>query len=589
MSCRAERKIWKMHCKRVVRLLPVLLLCGGQQALAQTAVERNLPPAPAASNPGLVVADAVPTQQDDRPLGATLRAIVLLADGEQPVDTGVVADGVTVGRVAMLDIGRVRRALRPFLGQPLTRRRIAEIEAEIARLARASGRPFISLSTPEQEITGGVLQIRVTEFRLGAVKVTGVPASEAERIGRALRVSPGAPIDSRSLSEDLAWLNRLPVRDTSGRFAPADAAGRTDLTVVVEEPRPFRIYGGSSNTGSESTGLARLFVGAVADIGVLPGAYISYQLTGSRDLLVNDGRFFAPKPPRYVAQGARVAVPTFAREALEFTFSDSLTNQHPNALFTVRQRTTEATFAYRSALSNAGLPAGFGDVLLGIEAKRQHRIVLFGPLTAVDVSADIRQIMVGWSRDWFGTGEQGSASVTFHVSPGGSAAQIAAITNGRTRSAQFGYVTFDLHHVQRLTSRLSLTQTAMLQYTGSALPLSTQIGLGGDGLARGYTTDDGAFDTGFVVRSDLNLPVASLLARGGPQGDVLAPRVFVDVAHGLDRVSRRSSTLVSAGLGADYRMGRFFSFGVDGGLALTDGLRSKAGSPRVQARASLSF
>ncbi|MDQ1231597.1 hemolysin activation/secretion protein [Sphingomonas sp. SORGH_AS 879] len=578
-----------MHCKRFARWLPALLICGGQQALAQTAVERNLPPAPAAPNPGLVVPDAVPAQQDDTPLGATLRAIVLLGDGERPVEAAGVADGVDAGRVAILNNDGARRVLRRFLGQPLTRRRIAEIEAEIARLARATGRPFISLSTPEQEITGGVLQIRVTEFRLGSLKVTGVSTAEAERIGRALRVAPGEPINSRALSEDLAWLNRLPVRDTSARFAPADAAGRTDLTVVVEEPRQFRLYAGSSNTGSQSTGLARLFVGAVADIRLLPGAYISYQLTGSRDLLIDEGRFFAPKRPRYVAQGARVAIPTFARENVELTFSDSLTNQHPNALFTVRQRTTELTLAYRSALSNAGLPAGFGDMLFGIELKRQHRTVLFGPLTALDVSADIRQYMVGWSRDWFGNGEQGSANIAVHVSPGGSAAELAAITNGRTRNSRFGYVTFDLRHVQRLTRDLSLTQSATLQYAKSALPLSTQIGLGGDGLARGYTTDDGAFDTGFVLRNDLNLPVTSLFAKGGPNGDVLAPRVFFDLAYGLDRITHQSSTLVSAGLGGDYRMGRAFTLGVDGGWALTNGLRSRAGSPRVQARASLSF
>ena len=114
-----------MHCKRFARWLPALLICGGQQALAQTAVERNLPPAPAAPNPGLVVPDAVPAQQDDTPLGATLRAIVLVGDGERPVEAAGVADGVDAGRVAILNNDGARRVLRRFLGQPLTRRRIA--------------------------------------------------------------------------------------------------------------------------------------------------------------------------------------------------------------------------------------------------------------------------------------------------------------------------------------------------------------------------------------------------------------------------------------------------------------------------------
>lgn len=577
-----------MYCKRFAPFLPALLLCGEYRASAQTAVERNLPPAPS-SKPALVEPDAVPALQDATPLGADLRAIVLLGDADRPLVTADVSNGIALGKVAMLDTARVRHALGRFIGQPLSRRVIAEIEAEIARQARLAGRPFVSLSTPEQEVTGGVLQIRVTEFRLGSMKVTGVPAAEAERISRALRVRPGEPIDSRALAEDLAWLNRLPVRETSARFAPADGAGRTDMTVVVQEPQPFRLYAGSSNTGSQSTGLARVFVGAVADIGVLPGAYLSYQLTGSRDLLLNDGRLFPRRLPRYVAQGVRAAIPTYPLQALEFTFSDALTNQRPNALFTVRQRTTEATLVYRSALSAVGLPAGLGDFLVGIEGKRQHRTVMFGQLKAVDVSADLLQYIVGWSRDWFGNGERGSASFGIHVSPGGSSERLAALTNGRSRNARYSYVTFDLSHVQRLPGGMSLSQAVLLQYSRSALPLSTQIGLGGDGLARGYTVDDGAFDNGFVVRNELNLPGTSVIRRGGTYGDVLVPRVFLDVAHGLDRVTGRTLTPISVGAGGSYNAGRFFTLGMDAGWALTNGQQSRAGTPRVLVRAAISF
>ena len=95
--------------------------------------------------------------------------------------------------------GRQRpTCLRPYLGQPLSRKLIAEIEAAIARQYRDLDYPFVSLSTPEQEITGGVLQIRVVEFRTGKVAVKGAKSdAEAARLrsrrGAAKPATPSTP------------------------------------------------------------------------------------------------------------------------------------------------------------------------------------------------------------------------------------------------------------------------------------------------------------------------------------------------------------------------------------------------------------
>ncbi|WP_294393166.1 ShlB/FhaC/HecB family hemolysin secretion/activation protein [uncultured Sphingomonas sp.] len=577
--------------RKIVFLLSTgLLALADSSALAQTAVERNLPPAPQTGVAPVEVRDATPASEDATPLGANLKAIVLLDAQEAAVDAAAIAPGVHAARLGQLDGGRLRRRLGRFLGQPLSRRLIAQIQAEVARAARTAGRPFVSLSTPEQEITSGVLQLRVTEFRVGSVSVQGTDGRDAAALKRQVRVVPGQPVDSRVLAEDLDWINRNPFQTVGAQFAPATQAGNTDLTLAAERTRPFRLYGGWSNTGSQSTGIDRFFVGGLVKLPVLTGAYASYQLTGSRDFWVRGGDIF-PRDPRYVAQGGRIYIPTAPRQNIEITISDALTNQVVNADFTVRQRTTEATAAYRTALSNLGLPTGYGDLLIGVEGKRQHRTVFFGSQTALDVSADIWQGLIGWSKGWLGNGRQASAALNLHVSPGGltdrsSSARLSDITNGRSASAKYAYATLDLTGQTRLPHNFALTSSLSVQYAAKAVPLSAQIGLGGDGLVRGYTSDDGSFDAGAVIRNEVRMPPLQLL---GHNRDQLSPYLFVDAGYGRDRALHSDETVVSAGAGTDYRIGSHFSAGVNAGLALTDGQRTRSGNARVQARATISF
>ena len=94
---------------------------------------------------------------------------------------GEIAAGVDTQRVALIDDDAFRQTLADYLGKPVSLRLIAEIEAETANWFRAKGMPFVSIFAPEQEITGGVLQFRVTEFPSWGQSGTSAWASGAER------------------------------------------------------------------------------------------------------------------------------------------------------------------------------------------------------------------------------------------------------------------------------------------------------------------------------------------------------------------------------------------------------------------------
>jgi hemolysin activation/secretion protein len=208
-----------------------LALVSPLQARGQV-VERHLPP-PASSTAPVVAAPPAPAvMNDDQPLGAELRAIVLLGPDDSVVTGSSQAIAVSAS-LRHIDRASVQRSLGGFLGKALTRSLISQIEAEIVRAYRHQGFPFVEVSTPEQEISSGVLQIRIVEFRLGKLTIAGARANEGERIARAIRLAPGDEIDAGRLSQDLDWLSRAGVHPRRGTGRDRPRLGRRSAPPVA--------------------------------------------------------------------------------------------------------------------------------------------------------------------------------------------------------------------------------------------------------------------------------------------------------------------------------------------------------------------
>ena len=140
------------------------------------------------------------------------------------------ATSIDARRLGEAEAARLSRALAGFIGRPLTRKLISDIEARIVTDYRRRNHPFVEVSAPEQELTAGILNLRVVEFRLGRVAVAGVRQSEAERLAGGVRAAPGATIDSGLLAQDLEWMNRNPFRTVEVALLPEQRSGRRTST-----------------------------------------------------------------------------------------------------------------------------------------------------------------------------------------------------------------------------------------------------------------------------------------------------------------------------------------------------------------------
>ena len=270
------------RCRALIMACAVTIASDGI-ASAQL-VERNLPPEPPRRAPVIQIgANDLLKSDDATPLGVNVQAIVLI--GQNAVaKQRVGAKGIQMDQVSGVDAAMVREKLAPFLDRALSRKLIAEVQATVAAVYRDAGRPFVSVTLPPQEVSTGVLQLRVIVFKVAGIKVKGAAPEDYPR--NRIRLVPGQEIDARKLETDLDWANRNPFRQVEAVFGPGKDLGMTDATIQVTDRRPWQVFAGYANGGTLLTDRHRYYVGGTAASS--GGVVASYQLTGSGDFWIKD-------------------------------------------------------------------------------------------------------------------------------------------------------------------------------------------------------------------------------------------------------------------------------------------------------------
>ena len=555
------------------------LLAATGSAHAQ-AVERHLPTTTQGAAPPIVAPNAVAADQDATPIGPALKAIILLGT-DDAVRTDNPADTVDISTsVRMHDRPRLLSAdLAPFIGQPLSHKLIARIEASIARRYRDIGYPFISLVTPAQDISGGTLQVRIIEFKAGAISTHGVPAATSARLTRHVSLKPGDAIDTNTLSEDLDWINRYPFRQAQAVFKPGQGRATSDLILAVDSSKPCQAYAGYSNDGSPATGEDRYFLGGALGNVLGPDSVVSIQTTQSRDAMAGHAH------PAYSSQALTYSLPIGLHGQIEVSADHVETNQSSDP-FSIRLDVNEGFADYRFGLPSTAVT--HSDMAVGLSAKHQEGTTLFGGVKAYDATVDDYQIYLNFHSKHDGAHLLSSWDAPLHVSPGrvdrgNSPEQVELYSQGRLKNANYAYLSLSYKALAPLPGDYSIGSMIFLQAAGKPLPRTEQSGLGGADLVRGYTLDDGAYDASIVIRNELRAPVVRV-ANGRAS---LSPYLFVDIGSGQDLFLKTGRDLASAGLGTDVTVTRAVTLHLDASDALRRSYIVRPGDWKLEA--SLKF
>lgn len=561
-------------------------------ARAQAAIERHEPEVPRQAPAPLRIDEQDYGKADTTPLGVDLAGVHLI--GKDAAVSQRPPAGIT-GTLGNADAAQLQVALSPFVGRPLSLSLAGQVQAAIAKVYRDSGYPFVSVTLPPQELTDGVLQVRIIEFNMGRVSVAAADPAQAELAQRGLRVTPGGRIDAGALQEDLDWLNRTPYRRAEGVFQPGEQAALSDLGVNLTTGKSWQVFAGWANNGSEGTGKDRYSLGANAWFPSLNGTIVSYQLTTSDDAW-SQGRMTLEGGdyPKYLSHAARIIVPTAPRQQLEIAPGFVATRERANEFFAFESRAFELPVIYRSAISNI-LPGRYwGDVYGGFEFKSLSRTAYFSDIDIGSGSAKLFQFVLGWNRELADRYGRTSIDARVKYNPGGIASDNNArtwstFTNGRIDDVTYAYPALDLMRVTTLPHDLNWISSFSGVLANQSLPDTERMSLGGLYAVRGYHFDDVSVDSGFVWRNELRLSGVPVLSRATGVADGVSPFLFADLGSGKDRYTRQRTTLASVGAGLDYDLARYVSTGVTFGYALRDAGLTESGDWNVQARVTLRY
>jgi hemolysin activation/secretion protein len=506
-----------------------------------------------------------------------LIGLQLVASESKVTRNGLKQYGIAVApELPMLDRSEIKNKLAQFLGKPVYTNDLQKISQMIMEWCRKNDFPLVEATFPEQDVSTGTIQVVVTIFKLGHVRVSGNHWFRSHVFTDEMQLEPGDPFDFSVLKADLDQLNRNSFHQVTAVLERSNEPGATDLALNVQDRLPLRVYGSYDNEGLPVTGRDRYSLGFNWGDAFGPDQQLSYQFMTTPDLWQKRDR--GPghtNDARFQAQSASYVIPVPWGDTI--TIFGTYVQQVPKVDTNFDQigRSAQASFRYDKPLPS------FGDfseqIHFGFDFKRSNNNLEFGGSQVSDTSTDIEQFLLIYDASMPDGYGQTSLENQLVYSPGGLAHSntTAVFVASGTDGAKANYV-YDNVQITRLT-QLPWQMSTMLrlngQWSSTELLASEQLGAGGDGSVRGYTTHTANGTEGglasFELRSPPYSPSHTFGWDLGEQGQLLA---FYDAGIVQDFYQQKGAakyaSLQSTGVGVRFGVGRFLDVHFDYGWQL---------------------
>ncbi len=502
---------------------------------------------------------------DDSPVILEHLTHLTVAGGEvgaRPVET----DGVQLQGMSVAALDDLAAELSEWIGRPLTEAGLDRLTEVILRHHEDHDRPMTDVWVPPQSGAGGRLNIEVTEGRVGTVGL-GTTARFNDRIVRkGLHLREDDLLTGTALQADLDWLSRNPFRRAELFVAPGEGV-RADLLLRLHEQRPWRLYAGYDNTGTEAVGENRWFAGFNLGNAFGLDHVLGYQFTMGDSLDALHAHSMTWEIPIHRLQH-------FVR--LTGAWADASAVDYQAGL----PVNSDGTSWLAGALYGRPLPrlgSWRQEIRGGFEFKRADNFVLFGQTSFPQTEVDVVQFRAEWQANgplWGGRAELRADLV---ASPGELTAK-----NGRREFDAFrpgadptyAYGRVEGTWLRPLPADWSWRTQATAQLASGALLPTEQLGLGGSATVRGHAERMLLADSGYALTAELRTPaVAWEKQRVRLQG-----LLFLDHGRGW-REGEGSQSLTGLGTGLRLAIGSHtnarldLAWPLDGG----DGARVHAG------------
>lgn len=446
--------------------------------------------------------------------------------------------------------------METFLNEPLSLEKLNEMMKKVVVYFRSQSTPVVDVYVPEQDISGGTVQIVVQEGRVGEIRAEGNEWFASDLIEKQVRVKPGDVIRGDQLAEDVNRMNKNPFRRVDLVLARGEERGETDVVLRTEDRFPLRFYGGYENTGTSDTGEDRYFTGFNWGNAFGLGHLLDYQFTSSEDYKGMN------------AHSLHYEIPLTYRQTL--SFFGAWAESNPNiAPYDMTAESLE--FSGRYMYDFSPVHDYRHNLTFGVDYKYSNSSLGFSSEPVFDKDVVILQAVLAYGGslpDDFGTT---AFSIQAVGAPGGlvkynDTEHFNDFQEGT--AADYVYFNLDIDRITLLPYDFTWNSKAHGQLANDQLLGSEQIGLGGYTSIRGFQEREANVDNGLLLINELRTPSIDL-AKAVDYSKSLGNIQFLafwDYGFGRNIYKESNETLSGYGLGVRYNYGPYVSLRLDYGL-----------------------
>lgn len=449
-----------------------------------------------------------------------------------------------------------------FIGQSLDEESLYALQGTVLSFYERHHHPLVRVTIPPQDISSGILQVRVVESLLSQVEVQGGKYTSSQLLKNYLGLKPDETIDVQKLKKNLQFMNRNPFRRVDAIYSAGEVRNTTDVTLLVEDARPINVFVGSDNTGIETTERARLYSGI--HLSKLFGFdhFFAYQYTCAYDL------------KRFQAHTAQLALFLPFRNVWNFYGGYSKVKADlPFPSNKTKGHSMQASTRYTVPL-NPSLRFNH-EVTGGFDFKNTNNTVEYAESNpTIGKTVNISEFMLGYAGNFIYPSPHLALDfdVEFLFSPGPLLPHESNADYETLRPAAKNHWVYAKGMVKYLQRFSYATIFCWLrgQLSSQNLLPSEQLGIGGFDTVRGYDQYQLTTDSGFIANLELHTRAISLWHK--EQKDALVFLAFVDYGYGRNHTALpgepKSNHLLGVGPGMRYTINPWLTARLDLGFKL---------------------
>ncbi|PIS02647.1 MAG: hypothetical protein COT85_04215 [Chlamydiae bacterium CG10_big_fil_rev_8_21_14_0_10_42_34] len=460
----------------------------------------------------------------------------------------------------------LRLALKPIIkNKSFNYETAKKVKEATTKYFYDQGDPFVLIHIPSQEMSTKVLQLIVIRAQVGTIKIEGNKYTSDKLLTKHLPIESGDRINLQELDRSLYLINLNPFRRVDLIYSPGQDLGSTDITMYVQDRRPYRFYTGFNNSGVDTTNRQRWLAGFT-----LGNLFDTDQLLSFQYMTSYHFKRFQAFTIQYIA-------PTYNGQLLTvYGGYSELSAKGSFPLSKSKGKSYQSSFRYEvPAYTSQGMVRKW---YVGFDFKGMNNTIEFSQtFPTVGKTTNLSQFIAGYRE----THEMSTYRIDMNLEVDWSPGKIFPNeTNADYNSLRpgaknhwllaRGSVTYN----QDLPLKFNLLLSARGQVSSQNLLPSEQIGLGGFDTVRGYTERQLNYDTGILTTVEAHspkIPVVSAI-RGKKMNDALYFLLFMDfgwgVNHNLLPGEPKSDFLLGTGPGIRYNLNPYVSASLDWGIKL---------------------